>query len=126
MTKTEFDNKQREARRQAWRDRVPTAAVRLLPRSTHTAHKHAVVVYRGGAIVAMGYNHGEIHAEVAALNKLWPSERKGTKVVSIRMSKGGNLRLAKPCPDCEAYMRENGVKLVVYSDNEGNMIRERY
>jgi deoxycytidylate deaminase len=126
MNRTDFDHRQREARKERWRSRVPAAAVRLLPKATHKCHKHAAVVYRGGAIVAMGYNHDEVHAEVSALNKLWPSERRGTRVVSIRMSKGGNLRLAKPCVDCEAYMRANGVKMVIYSDNNGNMVKERY
>jgi deoxycytidylate deaminase len=99
-----------------------TAAVRrLVKRSTHKQHRHAVLVYRGGALVATGYNLGDHHAEQVALGKLWPDHRVGTRVVSIRMRKDGNLGMAKPCPKCEVMLREAGVKSVTYSNYDGQM-----
>jgi cytidine deaminase len=105
---------------------IPTSAAnKLFNKARHPAHRHAVIVYRGGNIVAMGANHDTTHAEVAALNTLWPSERRGTKVVSLRMRRDGKLGMAKPCAKCEDFMRENGVKTVVYSDANGEMVRMR-
>jgi cytidine deaminase len=98
-------------------------AHKLFPKAQHTVHRHAVIVYRGSNIVSMGVNHDRGHAEVNALKKLWPSERKGTKVVSLRLTRGGNLGLAKPCKACEEFMRENGVKLCMYSNAKGEMER---
>lgn len=100
---------------------VTEAVKRLVRKSTHKQHKHAVMVFRGGALVATGYNHGESHAEAVAMRKLWPDHRIGTRVVSIRMRKNGELGMAKPCPRCEAMLREAGVKSVTYSNYEGQM-----
>lgn len=98
-------------------------AERLFPKAKHKAHKHAVLVFRGSNVIATGFNHDEIHAEVQALKKLWPSERRGTRVVSLRMTRGGRLGMAKPCPECERFMRDHGVKLCIYSDDSGQMVR---
>ena len=91
----------------------------LATKAKHKCYKHAAIVVRGGAIVATGVNHDELHAEVVALKKLWPSERRGTKVYSLRLRRSDTLGMAKPCAECEAFMRENGVKLVFYTDREG-------
>ena len=77
--------------------------------------KHSSVVIRGGSLVGRGFNHDERHAEVAALTKLWPSEREGTTVINLRIRKDGTLALSKPCQDCCSFMRENGVRKVIYS-----------
>jgi len=37
------------------------------------------------------------------------------------MRKDGNLGMAKPCPKCEAMLREAGVKSVTYSNFDGQM-----
>jgi cytidine deaminase len=96
-------------------------AHKLFPKAQHMVHRHAAIVYRGSNIVAMGVNHDRVHAEVQALKKLWPSERRGTRVVSLRLTRAGNLGLAKPCKACEDFMRENGVKVCVYSNSKGEM-----
>lgn len=100
-------------------------AIKLSRKARHHSHKHAALVYKSGALVSQGVNHDEVHAEVQALKKLWPSERADTTVVSIRMTRGGKLGLAKPCVMCEAYMRGAGVKKVIYSDNSGQMVTMR-
>jgi len=86
---------------------------------------HAAIVLRGGAIVATGYNHDYIHAEVNALGHLWPSKRRGCVVWSLRFTKSGKLVNAKPCSSCETYMREHGIRLVWYSDSLGQIVRMR-
>jgi deoxycytidylate deaminase len=97
---------------------------KLAAKSTHQ-HKHAVVVERGGAILSYGYNVGWNHAEKKALGKLWPNKRKGVTVWSLRVSNSGAFMMAKPCPKCEQYLRENGVKEVLYSTNDGSIARMR-
>jgi cytidine deaminase len=97
--------------------------MKLCSRSTHRQHRHAALVFSGGAIKAMGYNHGEIHAEVHALKKLWPDHRKGATVYSFRFTKAGKMAMAKPCAECEKFMRENDVKVVYYSVSNGGMER---
>lgn len=97
----------------------------IAKRSNHKWAHHAVFVFRGGALLAVGNNKDERHAEVAALNKLWWSKRKGTTVVSVRYTRSGTMAMAKPCPNCEKYLRENGVKTVYYSTDDGEMVMMR-
>lgn len=88
-------------------------------------YKHVAFVIKGGAIKAVGLNFTR-HAEVAALLTLFPSERIGVKIVSLRIRRDGSFAMAKPCKACEAYMRLSGVKKVTYSDASGKLVTERY
>lgn len=94
---------------------------KLACRSNHAWARHAVIVTRGGAIIASGWNYNWRHAENNALSKLWPSERVGTVVWSIRVSKGGKLSMAKPCPNCMKLLVEAKVKRVIYSTDQGTL-----
>ncbi len=104
-------------------------ALKMTAFSQHTYARHGVVVTRGGAIIAKGYNHKNRHAERVALDKLWggqgrnQNQRNGVVVWSIRLTPGGKLASAKPCDECEKFMRANGVKLVFYSNSLGEIVR---
>lgn len=95
-------------------------------RSEHHIFKHAAFVIKGGSIVSSGYNHGHTHAEYHALNKLWPNKRKNVIIWSIRLTRTGKVSNAKPCPKCEKYLRENGVKTVFYSTTDGEIKKMKY
>lgn len=90
-------------------------------KSPYDTYQHAVLVMSGGAVRAIGYNTYNRHAEVMALAKLWPSERRGTRIFSVRFTKTGKLAMAKPCPECQKYLKKHGVKQVTYSDSNGCM-----
>ncbi len=96
-------------------------AMKAAKAAKHVYAYHGVIVARGGAILATGVNHHDRHAEVVALSKLWPSNRRGTTIISVRVRKTGTIGMAKPCAACEAFLRENGVKKVIYSDANGQM-----
>lgn len=90
-------------------------------KSTHHQHRHAAFVIVGGKIQSIGYNCGTTHAEVKALSQLWPNKRQGVKVYSFRWRKDGTLGNAKPCSECEKFLVANGVKVVYYSDADGDI-----
>jgi deoxycytidylate deaminase len=95
-------------------------------RSDHNSYLHVAAVIRGGVLLSLECNQGSHHAECRALEKLWPSERKGTTVYSLRFTMGHKrLALAKPCPECEKYMRRYGIKKVIYSSSGGDLISFR-
>jgi pyrimidine deaminase RibD-like protein len=87
-------------------------------------YRHVAVVFKGGSILAIGNNVSR-HAEVAALSKLFPNKRIGTTVLSMRIRKHGSFANGKPCKNCMAFMLANGVKKVMWSDSNGNIIKER-
>lgn len=90
---------------------------RVASKSPHPKNQHATLVFKGGALVAQGFNHDGIHAEVVALRKLWPSKRRGTVVVNymIRTRSGvpGNSRA---CEECLEFLRKNEVEKMIYFD----------
>lgn len=98
-------------------------ARKLAAKSLHPVAFHAAIVKRGGAIVAAGYNGGIIHAEMHALKKIWPSERVGTTIWSIRITRGGRLAMARPCDKCMEFIKESGVKAIVYSTHARTLVR---
>jgi len=96
-------------------------AKKLCAKSGHHQHHHAVIVVVGGAIKSMGYNHSVKHAEVHALQKMWPSERKKATVYSFRFGNNGHWAMAKPCERCEKYLKNNGVKKVYFTNQSGDL-----
>ena len=89
------------------------------------SYRHVAIITRGGCILAVGVNAYTTHAEVVALEQLAYDNRKGVTVISLRIRKDGSLAMAKPCPSCTRYMRECGVKKVMYSISDGTIVKER-
>ena len=87
-------------------------------------YRHIAIVFRGGSILSIGNNVSR-HAEVAALSKLFPNERIGTTVLSMRIRKHGSIANGKPCANCMRFMIACGVKKVVWSNSNGTLIKER-
>ena len=90
-------------------------------KSRHKLFFHAALVVSGGRILSSGYNRGTLHAEVMALRKLSHKQRCHTTIWSIRVTNGGKLANAKPCPDCLETLRKSRVKTVIYSTAEGTI-----
>lgn len=57
-----------------------------------------------------------LHAEVAAIVRC-KDLSKAYSMEIYRVDKRGNYRLAKPCPICQAAIREAGIKHVWFSTN---------
>jgi hypothetical protein len=100
---------------------VERLAFKLRENSGHEWAWHVVFVMKGGKVLAHGVNKGNIHAEWACLNKLWPNKRKDTTIISYRITRSGKLAMARPCPKCFALLKKFGVKKVIYSGSDGLM-----
>lgn len=96
-----------------------TQLFRHVHESDHRQHRHVAVIERGGAILAVAANKKNKHAEVRALKKA--GDVVGARAWSMRLTKGGRLGMAKPCPACEKALREAGVKSVVYTTELGTV-----
>ncbi len=89
--------------------------------SDHRVFHHGVIAMRGGSVVSVGTNIGWVHAEVAALRRIWPDQRKGLKIISIRIARSGRLANGKPCLECQKHLKENGIKTIWYSNSKSEM-----
>ena len=56
-----------------------------------------------------------MHAEMNVLR----FAKAGDTIEVLRFLKTGGLAMAKPCPHCMKYMREAGIKMVRYTNEEG-------
>ena len=125
---------------------TPTQAAHVTASALHRSetlnHHHVAVVLscKTGNVLASATNQatafGSVHAEVAALHQFhhrivdrafhMRELKRGVAVLSLRITHGGLLRLAKPCRTCsEALRRCPWVRLVAWSDQEGNLVYER-
>jgi deoxycytidylate deaminase len=109
-----------------------TLAVSMAGHSSHDKWKIGSVVWRGGSVLGKGYNryrnnpsvvehekyfHCSVHAEVDALRNAGDTD--GAKLFVARVTRGGNLALAKPCSRCMETIRDHGIKKVYYTDELG-------
>lgn len=72
-----------------------------------------------------GYSRDSVHAEVAATRKALGAmdARRPWHIVVLRLGACGGLRLAKPCPCCQGFLRANGCAFVCYSTNTNTIER---
>lgn len=110
----------------------------------------SVIVYHG-SVLARGHNSNKTHSQQAKFNK-WRYKNEGNKYLPsklhselmalnkikyldidfskvhlyiYRQYKDGTLALSKPCPSCEAAIREMGIRHVHYTGS-GSYIYEKY
>lgn len=112
-------------------------------RGTNLLQHHIAVIIsaKTGNILASGTNSatstGSIHAEVAATMQLKTRLRnrvlhfreiaKGVHLMSLRISKRGELRLAKPCEHCRQFMIQSSViRKCFWSNNDALFDFERF
>ncbi len=46
-------------------------------------------------------------------------------VTVVRYNSAGELRNSKPCANCLEYLIEVGVRYVIYSDENGNLVKTK-
>ena len=69
-----------------------------------------------------GYeNKGPVHAEVSALIPLIKRrvDLSGTTLYVYRENKDGKLAMSRPCPRCMQLIKEQGIKKICYTTNDG-------
>lgn len=75
-------------------------------------------------MIASGYNLGDTHSEIMAINKVWMNRRKGTTVINLMIRRTGSMGNARPCGTCMEYLRSFGVDKVIYF-NGSEFVQER-
>lgn len=94
-------------------------------------HRVGAVLVKGGSPIARKSNRMRhnpeyppadvscsIHAEQHTL-RTHGDRASGSTVYVARLTVGGNVGLAKPCPACAQALHDHGVSRVVWTTNEG-------
>ncbi len=95
--------------------------------------KHGAVLVKSGRVVGTGYNkdrnhplfispehiklHCSRHAEVEAIKEAG-SNSNGAILYVARVNNQGKDRMSKPCKLCEAVIKKNKIKKVIYTRDE--------
>ena len=90
-------------------------ALRVAGKSRNSCFWHVALIRKGGKILSVAPNRDTCHAEIAAMRLCTPAALKNSECLSLRFSLTDRLSSAKPCPECEAAMRDAGVKRCYYS-----------
>lgn len=97
--------------------------------------RHGSVIYKGGRLISCGINRNKynedygiaykvpppsVHAEEKAINIALSNgnDLKGAIIYVARTSKQGHSAISKPCPKCDKLIRQNGIKKVIYTEND--------
>jgi cytidine deaminase len=117
-------------------ERLP-ACVTARPAGLNHHHVALVVSCKTGRVVASGCNRTvadgttatTVHAEVDALTRFLRTptsrceRRRGVRVVSLRVARDGQLRMAKPCARCDQFLRALPVvRRIAWSDDRGDIV----
>jgi len=93
---------------------------------------HICVAFRGGKILAYGYNcccsstrryghAGSVHAEIKMLEKIGKT-KKNFDILVIRINKSGTELLdSQPCRRCENWIRNYPVNRIYFSTSDGTI-----
>lgn len=117
------------------------AIARNCAMQSDVSFRHGAVLFaNSNKIISFGYNrHGDrlqktwaptIHAEASCLAQIVGSiiarDRsrllRQLRILVIRISANGQLVNSMPCRNCVTLMRKFGVKRVIYSDENGNIV----
>jgi len=102
--------------------------------------KVGAVIFKGKNIFSCGYNvklqsrksinrefleyPNSVHAEINAIINA-RRDIKGMNIFVVRLRNNGRYGLAKPCKFCRSYLIYTGIKYIYYTNNEGEIIREK-
>jgi deoxycytidylate deaminase len=95
---------------------------RIASKSPHSRYKHCSLIFAGSRLLATGYNHGEVHAEIDALNHLDQVVRNTRRPKTLHMINfmyktiSGNPGNSYPCKKCELVLNTAGFRSITYYD----------
>tara|TARA_B100000035_G_scaffold207211_1_gene177251 strand:+ start:607 stop:975 length:369 start_codon:yes stop_codon:yes gene_type:complete len=96
------------------------------------SHMHGAVIWKKGKIIGAGYNYPisapnitqrqvSIHSEKDCLNGLHSNQIFDSCVLTVRVTKNGDMLNGQPCKGCKKLLKRKGVKKVYWYDSELNL-----
>lgn len=68
----------------------------------------------------------KLHAEICALSLIYKKniDWKNVEVYVYREWRNGRPAISRPCPACSQFMRDLGIRTIIYNDINGNRVKE--
>ena len=89
-------------------------------KSHHDRFFHGSVTVHRNTVIGKGCNRNRIHAEVSSIKNIHNYFKYDNLVVYVcRINRRGGFMMSKPCSNCMAFMKKQGVSKVYYSDEDG-------
>ena len=98
-------------------------AIKNGKKSKHPKMFHVAIVIKGGKILSIAANSERKHAEDNAIRRMKKPWK--CKIISLRVNKQNDLRMARPCDRCMKLIAKSGISTVFYSNQEGEIIKEK-
>jgi deoxycytidylate deaminase len=98
--------------------------------------KHGAIITKGGSVIARGYNSyrphpiwgtgplSTLHAEAAAIRYAVAMGCSTSGATMYIARHGENSNMSRPCSGCMARIRKAGIRKIVYTNVEGEIITE--
>lgn len=111
-------------------------ALTMARKSQYKTFKVGACLARGRRIISAGYNQSKtnpltlrlqnklimgLHAEMHACLGVDPKSLKGASIYVVRIRRSATIGLAKPCKECQRFLREVGVKKAYYTETGGDL-----
>jgi deoxycytidylate deaminase len=105
--------------------------------STYGRIRHGAILVKGGSVINTGFNkqnfssfgsrfrdkaigYATQHAEISAIFGIPKTTTSGGDIYVVRIGKGNELRISKPCDMCDKILDFVGIKRVFYSIDENH------
>ncbi len=113
--------------------RMLTISLQMAAMADHANWRLGAVVVKGGSYLGAGWNkaknnptlvskehirHCAVHAEADALSGV--SNAVGATIYVARITRGGDIGIARPCEQCQELIQAAGVNKVYYTSDTGN------
>ena len=107
--------------------RINQNLLRKIAMRSNREQRHASIIFDHGTPISFASNNDKYHSEEFAIIQCNFEDRialKGKIMVNIRITRGGRVGLAKPCPSCYELLRERKFRKIIYSTNDGRFVEE--
>ena len=111
-----------------------------LAESSTSRYRVGAVIFKGSRILGVGNNelrfcsripaqyknyNQSLHAEQAAILDTPRNSLKGSSILVVRITKRGELKMAKPCKMCSTFIDYVEIKNIFYSNWEGEISKAK-
>ena len=106
------------------------AAINAAHFTNYSRYRVGAAIYIGNRLISIGWNQRKTHpkqrsifrwthAEMSAIIGTNKHDLTRSTIYVARITPGGDVKMAKPCIDCQRILRAAGIKNIIFTDEQG-------